>query len=356
MAFRIALLGLGVLVLVAAGCSGSSAIEEEESQSGGRAGSGTSGAGGTSAGGSGGEAGSDVPDDRWQDCPTAADYAGDESWPNLVEVTEAATYCATFNGGGTLEEVLAKKALLRIAPGTYRLPSSGRPGLGLPVCVAYGSDGNGVGLSPVGVEYSSTPVAGDVNHRYDFEATAPDPERTFSIVLERRQPAATAFSFTLDGSENRSSEFDPHAFSFYLCQSTEATCRIDRVFDSCTHASSTLNRHEITLGDGDLVLDVRIGVSPAGTEPAAFVRAAGTFRGQSFEQTDYFRLIYLPGHHHFSRHFAVLFDEPIEGACGLEIADFWTGGETTPNAYAVDCALARLETLTVVAFSLTRDP
>jgi len=55
----------------------------------------------------------------------------------------------------------------------------------------------------------------------------------------------------------------------------------------------------------------------ASTEPAMFVAATGTLDGTTFIQTDYWKLVYLPAHHHFVRNFAVLFEGASSGACGL---------------------------------------
>lgn len=313
--------------------------------------SGASGAAGEAGSGNGG-----APGDRWAACPAADDYAGNDTWANTLEVTEGGIYCATFNESRTLKEELANKALLRIAPGTYRLPPGPTADLGLPACIAYGEAGSGVGITPGSVAYTATPIADEVSHRYGFDAMASNPERKLSLSLDQMTGSEAPFDFRLDGRANAFDEFDSDSFSFVLCQGSEEPCYPAVVFDSCTHESSTLNRHELTLDAGTLVLDLRIGMSVASTEPGAFVRAAGTFRGQSFEQTNYFKLIYNPEHHHFERHFAVLFDEPIDGACGIEISGFSAFDETLPVAYTVDCSLDRLDPLTVTDFSLTRDP
>jgi hypothetical protein len=320
--------------------------------------SGEGGHGGTSGdAGDAGSAGSGEPGESgWEECPTADDYVGDAEWPNVLEATPGAIYCATFDESRTLKEELAKKALLRIPPGTYRLPTERTENLGLPICIAFGERLMGVPIPPRAVAYTTTALGTDVSHRYVFDATAPSPERLLSIGFDQITPSGDPFHFTLDGGPNDFDSFDSPSFSFALCDSAEEPCSYDRIFDSCTHESSTLNRHELTLDTGAVVLDLRIGASAASTEPGAFVRAAGTFRGQNFEQTDYFRLIYNPEHHHFERHFAVLFDEPIDGACGLEISGVSAFDEVTPSAFSVDCELDRLETLSVTDFSLTRDP
>lgn len=62
-----------------------------------------------------------------------------------------------------------------------------------------------------------------------------------------------------------------------------------------------------------------------------------------FDQPDYFKLVYSPEHHHFVRHFAVIFDVAIAGTCGLEILNLAKPGVTRPaRAFAIDCQLGRL--------------
>ena len=84
------------------------------------------------------------------------------------------------------------------------------------------------------------------------------------------------------------------------------------------------------------------------------MRATGTFRGTDFDQRDFFKLVYNPSHHHFERHFAVLFDAPIDGVCGIEVENLEPWDDYQPDAaYAVDCALDRLSTLTVESHTWT---
>jgi hypothetical protein len=72
--------------------------------------------------------------------------------------------------------------------------------------------------------------------------------------------------------------------------------------------------------------------------------------GEAFEQEDYFKLVYRPGHHHYSRHFAVLFDAPLAGACGLRVEDVNDlDGDLTARVSTVDCALEPIETRDVSA-------
>jgi hypothetical protein len=328
------------------GTAGSTAGSAGNGAAGG--GAGESGAGG--AAGSGGE-------QRWAACPTADEFEDDASWPDTVEVTGTGVYCGTFNETRTLKEELAKKALLRVTPGSYRLPAGEREGLALPVCVAFGEEGAGVPAVPRGTTHQASSSGGRTYHRYEFESEQPAPARRLTINLNLSLPDGEAPGFVLDG--DKPDLFGPTEPSngFLLFESLDDAAFPELYFDSCTHESSRLNHHEIVFGDGRIELDVRIGQSFASTEPAAFVRASGTFRGVTFEQSNYFKLIYRPAHHHFDRDFAVLFDEPIEGACGIQILTFPADPEgVAPTAATVDCELDPIDALVVQSFTLTRDP
>ncbi|HEU5075906.1 MAG TPA: hypothetical protein VFU02_17050, partial [Polyangiaceae bacterium] len=245
---------------------------------------------GGAAGASGGEAGSGG-DARWAACPTADEFEDQASWPDTLEVTEGAVFCATFDENRTLKEEFAKKALLRIAPGSYRLPAAEQAGLALPVCIALGAEGVGVAAVPRSTSHQANPFDGNVSHRYDFASEQPDPARRVNVSLYLTLPEGQAPGFVLDGDHPALfGPTEPHN-TFTLCESLDESCFPDRSFDSCTHASSTLNRHQIGLDSGDITLDVRIGDSYASTEPGAFVAARGTFRGVAFEQENYFKLV-----------------------------------------------------------------
>jgi hypothetical protein len=107
-------------------------------------------------------------------------------------------------------------------------------------------------------------------------------------------------------------------------------------------------RHTVTFEGGsvELLSTIEKGGVSAGTEAGDFHRASGTYRGTSFDQRDYFKLIYSPEHHHLVRNYAVLFDAPIGGACGLEIINL-PGDQKPVHVYAVDCQLTRQSELKV---------
>ena len=95
-------------------------------------------------------------------------------------------------------------------------------------------------------------------------------------------------------------------------------------------------------------MDLRIGASFADTEPSAFVRAEGTLDGQDFVQTDYFKLLYNPTHHHSSQAFAVLFDEPIGEACGLKVHNHTNYTAHPWQVATIDCEVNELESREVL--------
>lgn len=320
---------------------------------------GSGGSPGAGEGGQAGEAGQggSTPDD-WTDCPTSSDFDDEATWPHTLEVTEEATYCATFSEFRTLKEELAKKALLRVAPGTYRLPATDSASLGLPLCIKAGANTPAIGVGPGELRYQTTELGETSSTSYGFDqaVTLDAPAGSIEIQLQASHPSGQAPSFVLDGSEVDLDSFDLY-HSIIWCESAGEDCSENRIFDSCTHESSRLNLHQVETDAGSVSLELRIGQSFASTEPGAFVRASGTYRGQSFEQTDYFKLVYRPSHHHFERNFAVLFDSPIEGACGLEVSGLEPFDSFVPDeAYAVNCELDRIDTLIVESHELTQDP
>ena len=311
------------------------------------------GAGESGAGGSAGEGG----DLRWAACPTADAFEDDASWPDTLEVTGTGVYCGTFDESRTLKEELAKKALLRVTPGSYRLPARAQAGLALPVCIAFGQDSAGVPAIPRSTTHQASSISGQTYHRYGFVSEQPNPARRLTIDLYLTLPDGEAPGFVLNG--DAPDVFGPtepiHAFVLY--DSLDGSAFLDRRFDSCTHESSRLNRHELAFEGGQMTFDVRIGQSSASTEPGAFVGARGTFRGVEFEQNDYWKLVYRPAHHHFERDFAILFDEPIDGACGIRILAFPADAQgVAPTAATVDCALDPIDALAVQSFTLTYEP
>lgn len=308
-----------------------------------------------------------VPDagvpDRWAHCPASSTFVGDAGWPQPLIVTDDAVYCARFDESRTLREELDAKSMLRVVAGTYRLPRAPTSGaFSLPLCIWQPGvvpllEGTGT-LTHAADTFGSTTY-----HRSTFEHPLSSGVLSGDVSFPR-EGAATA-DVVLDG---RPISFfgEEDSFGFRVCPD-EGECynRDARTFDSCTYATVEPTLHHLVLDDGgeevEVHFDLRIGQSPASTEPGAFTRAHGTFGGTAFDQDvavdrdDYFRLVYNPEHHHFQRDFAVLFDAPIDGVCGIEVANLEPFDDyTADEAYAVGCDLTRIRELDVVSHTMER--
>lgn len=354
--------GLSV-VLLSCGDDGGPAPRGPDGGAGGRGsggappGGGSVASGGTSSGGKGSgganggagglpEGGATDPED-WGGCPAGTDYPGDAAWPHRLAVAGGAVYCAAFNEERSLVDELAAKAMLRVAPGSYPLPGEDRAGLGLPVCFRFGEGAPAVAATGGDVSYE----ANGPQHSYRFtqQVASSGPQRVFSATL-MDSAGSGAPAFSLDGSETDFQAQDA-IYYFSLCPA-DGECAPYYGFDSCTHAATGLpHRHRVTLDSGTVTFELNVTPSFSSTEPASFVRASGIYRGVSFDQRSYWRLVYSPAHHHFVRRFAVLFDAPIEGACGISVRGLEPGGgnDEPDVAAAVDCDLRSIGDLEVQA-------
>ena len=289
--------------------------------------------------------------DPWSGCPSADLVLHDPQWPVQLTVTDEAVYCATFSESRTLEEELAAKLQLRVTPGDYRLPAQDHPSYQLPICLRQQS-GAAEAPSEGNTEYDQHPFDDDTEHQVSARLSYEE-NGQLNVRLQRTMESGEDPAFLLDGKENDSFDFDSYT-AFELCSEPGDECFPDRLFTSCDFSGGQLNLHEVTLDEGQIRFELRLGESFAGTEPGAYVRASGTFEGVEFDQTDYFKLVYHPTHHHFERTFVVLFDEPIAGACGVLVHGLEKFGDDVADAaYTVDCDLNRLEPLTVQGHELT---
>lgn len=298
--------------------------------------------------GSAGDADTHLPDGGTT-CPSADTFVGDPTWGERVVVTEDAVFCATFDEvRETLAEELAAKARVRIAAGTYRLPleaTTDAPFF-LPLCFEAP---DGIATTGTGtLDHVAEDLSGTLYHQSSFELPLAEGHVEGHAYFPR-EPGASR-DLVVDGtSPDRFGASD--RLDLTVC-ADDCWGAGARRFDSCTFEGIAPQHHTVSLADGEdaaeVRFEIRIGTSPASTEPAAFVRAEGTFGGEAFVQTDYFHLVYHPSHHHFERAFAVLFDAPIEGVCGIEVDNLEAWDDYTPDeAYAVDCTLTRLRPLTV---------
>lgn len=291
----------------------------------------------------------------WEDCPSEDDFIGPSSGTTTVRATDHAIYCVMFNENQTFAEAFAAKAMLRIAPGNYPLQTHSGVDVMLPTCIRSGAAID-PSLSAAGpLTYTTSGLAAQVDHSYAWtNPVANGGDVGFlQTHLDINVAGPIAPLITLDGSENDTFEFENVGrHTFYFCEG-DPDCGQARVIDSCTFDNATLNRHTLALNGGNVIFDLRIGESFASTEPGAFVAASGTWQGEAFDQRDYFKLIYVPEHHHFRRSFIVLFDQPIDGACGLRVSNLapWEEEWGEGDAATVDCDLQDIAAVTITDHS-----
>lgn len=289
-------------------------------------------------------------------CPTSADFVGNKSWLGKVQVTNSAEYCGTSRENRTLEQELAAKAKIRIAAGSYPLPDqAGTYSFAWPVCFEF----------PPGKEAPKFAGAGQMllkraayttEEFYNYTESQPVTSSQSTDLLfigdlsNRTTPGAGLPPFVLDG--GAPARLGTSQYVFLLCHSEDCIGMWDEVqFYSCGSDQDRLLRDTITFSGGQLVLELRIGTSMAGTEPSSFVLASGTLDGKTFAQRDYWKLVYRPDHHHYTRHYGVLFDAPIAGVCGLKAEKV---GDDAVSVHTINCDLSNIAARPVTAATTER--
>ena len=306
----------------------------------------------------------------WEWCPSADAYRGDEDWAWSVAVGGDAFYCGApadadmDDPDGSLVQEMARKMRIRFVPGTYPLPAPGENSgeVSLPLCfdrgdaeVSYAVDGVGT----VTIE-SHSGLVGDFTHeemidkhRLSQSLSSPDiGEATLTLELESVDyTPADPMRMILDGRYAHTYLTEDRPTFVRLTMNAGGTGY--RPFYPCKFferpETERLTTFVFSAGEVSFDMDIYTDLPEfCDTEPSAFVRAVGTFKGESFDQRDFWKLVYSPSHHHFSRSWAVLFDAPIEGACGLKVINFDLDGlhsEGPAVVSTIDCDLTTIETL-----------
>ncbi len=253
-------------------------------------------------------------------------------------------YCATFYELRTLEEEMDMKARLWIPPGTYPVPSqAGTFDFILPLCLQMRQPGSQPELSGLGsIEADSSSLGENIIASMSMGQPLRDASNKEYWFFADISDQLAAGDTMLDVFDGEHPEVGSGYFGVGLCAGS-AQCYDGYRFDSCTFDGYPDNRHRVVFDGGWVELHLVLGESMDSTEPGIFLWAEGELDGTSFEQRDYFQLIYRPEHHHFGRHFAVLFDDSISGACGLRIEDVIPWSEAAlPTVSLCDCDLAVL--------------
>jgi hypothetical protein len=297
------------------------------------------------------DADTDTVDPAWAFCPPSTAWIGDESWTGTLAVTTGAEYCGAFDEERTLEQELAAKMLVKIVRGTYPVPvETGKDyALSLPVCMKTANPN----LQPQFIAKPGTAEV-DINtfSGTDYVRVAglqplalPTAEPWWfqpTFVLVAKVKGEVPDVLTLDGGpmgfSGVSAALSVYADGMDQYDVTTVQAKI------CEDPTWTTNEHTVTFDGGNIKLVLRLGQNTTQTAPGMFTEAFGNIDGGAFNSDEYFQLVYRPTHHHFGRNFAVLFDSPINGACGIKIEGVDAlENEPTAVVHTIDCDLTEIE-------------
>lgn len=294
-------------------------------------------------------------DPAWAHCPDETAYVGDDAWTATIEATASAVYCGGSNEGRTLEQERAAKAKLKVVQGAWPVPhADGAYDLALPVCTLFADTAAQPGVAGAGTTDVSPTSYGGTTYTYltGSQPMAATDGATWTLghALRLVGPEGDVPApLVLDGGMSDPTTGEGGTFTLYASGTSpydvEAT-----TFQPCVDDAWIRNVHTVTFDGGEIVLELYIEDNPIVTAPATLVRASGTLDGTAFDEDDYFQLVYKPDHHHFGRHFAVIFDAPIGEVCALRVEDVdGQAGTTTATVTAAGCDLAALGSRTVTA-------
>jgi len=319
-----------------------------------------------------------APATRWEWCPGPEMYQGDDSWSWSLDVVATALYCGAVDEaglsqpGGDFIKERDRKAQLRLVPGTYPIPAPGSAPhpVVLPLCYRSTDDSAPLLMSGTGsisvesdqiyVWNPETKLETEVTrHRYTYTVAVSNQSQGSKDIAVRFETVNyhPGFPMTL--------EVDGRWADSYLTEDEPTFTRINfdtqsssRAFYPCRffERPKRENLTTVVFEGGEIHLDMDIYSDlpdSASTEPSAFVRAFGVFKDQSFDQEDYWKLIYSPAHHHFIQNWAALFDTPIDGACGIAVTGYdpWEQSGALPKVASIDCEFNDLEVFEVASAS-----
>ena len=249
-----------------------------------------------------------------------------------------------INNGTTLPEILERHTQVRLIAGTYSFPdAAGSYTMTLPACllrpgVSSRHDGDG-SLSITVRDYTtwqemtfahSQPLAiGADSWILELELWVRSstgealPALIIDDQLNHDDLPGTSSWYSLEGPGW------PYRWPAYPCQTYDPTGR---------QQGASFDRGHLNVQDHFIP-----GVFGAGGTAAQLTRAWGELDGVAFDQEDFFHLAHRTDHHNSGGGFLVLFDAPINAACGLEDhIPSLDGGWANLEGWTLDCDLDRV--------------
>lgn len=271
-------------------------------------------------------------------------------------VEEDATFCRPGVTGAGFQVTQAEKIRAWILPGEYQLPVTDAEDATelawrLPVSLEVASETIADAAPEDGtilVEMNES-VTGS-RHRSLFSASQPVvglDGRKGTFALEQVEEVADGRTFVVGARS------DPVTLGVALWwddppDALMAACDVDFYFEGRLRRTWKVE-HEL----GTIELDYAAGYWHWDVgRPIVFSRAAGDHMGVRVDQRDYFKLIHYPEDFDALRNnFAVLFDEPMDGACGIAFTSLAPGPdhpEFPRSASLVDCDFAEIRPVEIL--------
>ncbi len=294
-----------------------------------------------------------VTEPIWDWCPDSSAFIGDSSWTGSLSITDGALFCSSANEGRTLPQEKSAKSRLRLIPGSYSLPTvEGHHNIAFPACIEQGSAGpalNGPGATDVSPSTFAGTTYTYLNGAQPLQSGDQDWTLDHTLVLagpEGQSPAP----LSINGKENDAVAGTGASFVLHEA-GTDPYALESMAYAPCMDPTWDENIHSVQFEGGEIEIHLYLGLNGLIlTGPSAFTKGKGTLDGSTFDIDSFYQLIYRPGHHHFDRHFAVLFDAPIGDACALLIEDLdYQEGTTTATVHTATCDLVALEARNVTS-------
>lgn len=282
----------------------------------------------------------------WAWCPDPAALDGGGSGEGTLHITGSALYCGSFLHGRTLAEERAQQVQVLFLESSVRVPlDEGVHPAEWPLCLKLPEGQTGrqaAGEGTVSAQRFQTSDGERLLLSYQ-QPLVSDDGAPGVIEVELSGPLPQdGHVVPLDGAHH--GLFDGLGVAVTVCSPHCDAPDDVRSLLSCRFDDLTTERHAIAFEGGEVELDLRIGDSVVGTQPARFLGGRGELDGVPFAQADYWSLAYNPTLHHFSRDFALLFDEPIGEACGMTARNVDPWADDPPAVVElVDCDLQVLE-------------
>jgi hypothetical protein len=258
-------------------------------------------------------------------CPSANEYVGDPNWEMTLTAGADSRLCAFPSRFGDAKAAISEKHVLRIVEGSYQIPTSAKDlSLFIPAC--FESPGS-PSIAQGTVNASRGEDLLDNVDRYLIDASFPLSDGGTLFLGFRSELAAPDLDLSVPVQRYG-------AIGASRCATAQCDSPDDIVYTPCKMIPRICDRHTFT--DGEIAIEQYHWAGSVGAGFAMPLRVFGTFRGSAFDIDAYEQMTLGYGHHAFQRELYFFFDVPLDGVCGLHIAEVSEYG-TPSDVELIDC-------------------